>query len=186
MLEYSRDIQAEKQFIIVDACNSGAAGQALAFRNGPEEEKAIAILARSTGTHFLFASTADQLAKEIPEIGHGVMTYAILDAMSGGGGKLTTEEGISVRDISNYTEEQVPIFSELYTPNKVAQYPIFCSYGQDFPLILPGEHINIKKLKGKYDDYSIEELEEMKMQAIEEEDYLKANEIKQEINKRNK
>ena len=186
LLEYSRDIQAEKQFIIVDACNSGAAGQALAFRSGPEEQKAIAILARSTGTHFLFASTADQLAKEIPEIGHGVMTYAILDAMSGGGGKLTTEEGISVRDISNYTEEQVPIFSELYTPNKVAQYPIFCSYGQDFPLILPGEHINIKKLKGKYDDYSIEELEEMKMQAIEEEDYLKANEIKQEINKRNK
>ena len=186
LLEYSRDIQAEKQFIIVDACNSGAAGQALAFRNGPEEEKAIAILARSTGTHFLFASTADQLAKEIPEIGHGVMTYAILDAMSGGGGEFATGEGISVKEISLYTEKRVPVFSELYTPNKVAQYPIVCSFGQDFPLILPGEHINIKKLKGKYDDYSIEELEEMKMHAIEEEDYRKAAEIKDEIDKRNK
>ena len=114
------------------------------------------------------------------------MTYAILDAMSGGGGEFATGEGISVKEISLYSEKQVPVFSELYTPNKVAQYPIVCSYGQDFPLILPGEHINIKKLKGKYEDYSIEELEEMEKNAVNERDYRKAEEIKDEIDKRNK
>ncbi|MBP7077569.1 MAG: ankyrin repeat domain-containing protein [Bacteroidales bacterium] len=185
LLFFSRDIQAEKQFLVIDACNSGAAGDLLAYRSGPEEERAIAVLARSTGTHFLFASTADQLAKEIPEIGHGVFTYSILKAMTGGDGMYSGGKSLTVKDISNYTEKQVPQLSVTYTPTKTPQYPTAYSYGQDFPLVIIGNLPDLKTLKGKYDDYSIEQLEEMKKKAAEEEDYVKANELKQEIEKRN-
>jgi len=186
LLAFSRDIPSDKQFIVIDACNSGAAANMLSYRSGPEEQRALAVLARSTGTHFLFASTADQLAKEIPQIGHGVFTYAILQAMTGGEGYFKSDAGVSVKDISNYTERKVPDISQTYIPGGVPQYPTAYSYGQDFPLVLASQTPGVKKLKGKYDDYSVEHLEEMKMQAIEEEDYLKANEIKNEIDQRKK
>ncbi|HQP04983.1 MAG TPA: ankyrin repeat domain-containing protein, partial [Bacteroidales bacterium] len=184
LLFFSRDIQAEKQFLVIDACNSGAAGDLLAYRSGPEEERAIAVLARSTGTHFLFASTANQLAKEIPEIGHGVFTYCMLKAMTGGDGIYSEGKSLTVKDISNYTEKQVPELSVTYTPTKTPQYPTAYSYGQDFPLVITGNLLDFKTLKGKYDDYSIEQLQEMKAKAIEVEDYQKADEIKKEIQKR--
>nr|MBP7077433.1 UvrB/UvrC motif-containing protein [Bacteroidales bacterium] len=163
-----------------------AAANMLSYRSGPEEQRALAVLARSTGTHFLFASTADQLAKEIPQIGHGVFTYAILQAMTGGEGYFKSDAGVSVKDISNYTERKVPDISQTYIPGGVPQYPTAYSYGQDFPLVLASQTPGVTKLKGKYDDYSIEQLQELKAKAIEEEDFLKANEIKTEIEKRNK
>ncbi|HQP04294.1 MAG TPA: ankyrin repeat domain-containing protein [Bacteroidales bacterium] len=186
LLAFSRDIPSDKQFIVIDACNSGAAANMLSYRSGPEEQRALAVLARSTGTHFLFASTADQLAKEIPQIGHGVFTYAILQAMTGGEGYFKSDAGVSVKDISNYTERKVPDISQTYIPGGVPQYPTAYSYGQDFPLVLASQTPGVTKLKGKYDDYSIEQLQELKAKAIEEEDFLKANEIKTEIEKRNK
>jgi ankyrin repeat protein len=184
LLAYSRDIPSDKQFIVIDACNSGAAANMLSYRSGPEEQRALAVLARSTGTHFLFASTADQLAKEIPQIGHGVFTYAILQAMSGGDGYFKSDAGVSVKDISNYTERKVPDISQTYIPGGVPQYPTAYSYGQDFPLVLASQAPGIKKLKGKYDDYTIDELQEMKVKAATDEDYKKADEIKMEIEKR--
>ncbi len=185
LLAFSRDIPSDKQFIVIDACNSGAAANMLSYRSGPEEQRALAVLARSTGTHFLFASTADQLAKEIPQIGHGVFTYAILQAMTGGEGYFKSDAGVSVKDISNYTERKVPDISQTYIPGGVPQYPTAYSYGQDFPLVLASQTPGVKKLKGKYDDYTMQQLEEMKKKAAEEEDYRKAAEIKDEIDKRN-
>jgi len=51
-------------------------------------------------------------------------------------------------------------------------------------LVITGNLLDFKTLKGKYDDYSIEQLQEMKAKAIEVEDYQKADEIKKEIQKR--
>lgn len=70
--EFSKNIKAQKQLFVIDACQSGGAMQSLAMR-GAAEEKAIAQLARSTGTYFIAASGTEQFATEVAELGHGVL-----------------------------------------------------------------------------------------------------------------
>ncbi|MDX1463310.1 MAG: caspase family protein, partial [Marinirhabdus sp.] len=62
-------ILAQKQLYVLDACQSAGALNAMAAR-GAAEEKAIAQLARSTGTHWLTASGSEQFATEFDELGH--------------------------------------------------------------------------------------------------------------------
>ena len=50
---------------------------------GAKEEKAIAQLARSTGTHWWAASESEQVAIELQTLGHGLFTYSILQGLSG-------------------------------------------------------------------------------------------------------
>lgn len=54
-------------------CQSGGAVDMLVNR-GAVEERAIALLARSTGTYFLTASGSEQFATEVSSLGHGVFT----------------------------------------------------------------------------------------------------------------
>ena len=61
----------------MDACQSGGMTEYLALR-GAAEEKAIAQLARSTGTYWLASSNSEQFASELSTIKHGVFTYSIL------------------------------------------------------------------------------------------------------------
>src|SRR5690606_37139872 len=64
LMDFSRRISAEKQLFIMDACQSGGALKAFAQR-GAVREKALAQLARSTGTFFLTASEDAQYANEV-------------------------------------------------------------------------------------------------------------------------
>ena len=81
-----RNSQALKQIIIIDACQSETALTILAkatfFRGlGASEDKALKMLARSNGVYLIAASTKQQYAYEVPELGHGVLTYALLSAL---------------------------------------------------------------------------------------------------------
>jgi uncharacterized caspase-like protein len=44
----------------------------------PTKEKAVTMLARSNGFYLIAAATAEQYGHEVPELGHGVLTYALL------------------------------------------------------------------------------------------------------------
>lgn len=133
LLEYSKRIQAGKQMFIIDACQSGGAVDAFASR-GSGREKAIAQLARSSGTFFLLASGAMQFASEAKELGHGLFSYSILEALGGkaDGGKL--DKRITVGELKSYVENRVPELTQQYmlTP----QYPTGYSFGQDFPIVV--------------------------------------------------
>ncbi len=128
--EISEQIKAEKQLFVLDACQSGGAIEQLASR-GSEEEKAISQLAHSTGTYFITASGSQQLAGEFGELGHGVFTYAILEAFKNN--TILTDNKLTVKELTYYVEDQVPILSEKYKGNP--QYPTSYGFGQDFPLI---------------------------------------------------
>lgn len=128
--EFSKDISAEKQMFVLDACQSGGAVEYLASR-GSEEEMAISQLAHSTGTYFISASGSKQLAGEFETLGHGVFTYVILEALKG---KAATNGKITVKGLTYYVEDQVPALSEKY--KGAAQYPVSFGFGQDFPIIL--------------------------------------------------
>jgi hypothetical protein len=127
--EWSRLIPAQKQLFLLDACQSARALDAVAVR-GAAQEKAIAQLARSTGTHWLAASGSSQFASEVEELGHGVFTYALIQALKGaadsGDGRVT------VNELKSYLEAQVPELTQTY--KGIPQYPASFGSGQDFPL----------------------------------------------------
>ncbi len=133
ILELSKSIAARKQMFILDACQSGGALTAFNAR-GASREKAIAQLARSTGTFFLLASGAIQYASEAKDLGHGIFTYAILEALGGKADGGSMDEKITANEIKSYVEGRVPELTRQYmlTP----QYPTGYAYGQDFPVVI--------------------------------------------------
>jgi WD40 repeat protein len=127
---FSIKIKAQKQVFILDACQSSGAIESFSSR-GAAEEKAIAQLARSTGTHWLTAAGSEQFASEFAQLGHGVFTFALLQAFAGGADN-NGDGKITIKEIDAFLQDQVPILTEKYrgTP----QYPSSYGFGQDFPV----------------------------------------------------
>jgi uncharacterized caspase-like protein len=99
---------------------------------GFEDRKALSQLSRSTGVHIVAASTKDQFAAEVKELGHGVFTYTLLEGLSGkAAGK---GDSVTVRKQMSYVEEQLPEITKKY--KQEAQYPVVDSRGMDFPLVI--------------------------------------------------
>lgn len=129
---FSKDIKAQKQLFILDACQSAGALEQVVASRGLAEEKAIAQLARATGTHWLTASGSEQFASEFSQLGHGTFTYVLLEALSGKAD--TGDKKITVNEIDAYLQEQVP---EVTTKFKgTPQYPASYGFGNDFPIMM--------------------------------------------------
>jgi uncharacterized caspase-like protein len=129
--QFSKDIKAQKQLFILDACQSAGALDQIVAARGAAEEKAIAQLARATGTHWLTASGSEQFASEFSQLGHGTFTYVLLEALSGKADK-GGDKKITVKELDAYLQEQVPEITAKYkgTP----QYPASYGFGNDFPI----------------------------------------------------
>lgn len=125
------NISAQKQLILLDACHSGGAVKTLAAR-GAAEEKAIFQLARSSGIVLISASGTEQFATEFKQLGHGVFTYTLLEALDGKADGGSGDKKITVGEIKTFMEDRVPQTSKKYGGN--AQYPTGFSSGQDFPI----------------------------------------------------
>jgi len=130
---FSMTIKAQKQLFILDACQSGGMTEHIAAR-GQEEEKAIAVLARSTGTYWFSASGSEQFATEFAQIGHGVYTFAILLGLQGQADAGSKDKQITVQELDVFIKEKVPELSEKYKGQ--SQYPKSYGGGDDFPLII--------------------------------------------------
>jgi hypothetical protein len=131
--QMSKDIKAQKQLFILDACQSAGALEVVAAGSrGAAEEKAIAQLARSTGTQWLTASGSEQFASEFSQLGHGSFTYCLLQAFKGDANP--TDKKLTVKQLDAYLQTKVPEITQKYkgTP----QYPASYSYGNDFPIII--------------------------------------------------
>lgn len=123
-----KNIKAQKVLVLIDACKSGAV--LLAFR-GFEDRKALSQLSRATGVHVVAASSKDQFAAEVKDLGHGVFTYTLLEGLNG---KAASKgENVTVRKLMGYIEEQLPELTKKY--RQEAQYPVVDSKGMDFPLV---------------------------------------------------
>ena len=133
LLDFSKEIAAQKQLFILDACHSGGALNELAMR-GNGREKAIAQLARNTGTFFLTASQDVQYANESGDLKHGLFTYALLEIIGGVNQENQLDKKITINEIKTYVEERVPELSEKYHGSP--QYPTSYSFGQDFPIVI--------------------------------------------------
>jgi WD40 repeat protein len=130
--KFSKDLKAQKQLFVFDACQSGGLVEMLASR-GALEERAIAQLARSTGTYWIAASGSEQFATEFATLGHGLFTYVILQGLQGEADG-NSDQKITVEELSSYVKDKLPEFSEKYKGE--AQYPNSFGYGMDFPIYI--------------------------------------------------
>jgi WD40 repeat protein len=65
--------------LVIDACNSGQALEAEEKRRGPMNSKGLAQLAYEKGMYVLTASQSFQAAQEARQLGHGLLTYALVE-----------------------------------------------------------------------------------------------------------
>jgi uncharacterized caspase-like protein len=140
--EAIRGIASLKEVLILDSCQSEAALPALAkllmFRSLESvETKATRMLARSNGVYLIAASTKQQYAIEVPELGHGVLAYTLLSALGEQGPPLasTSPDGlVTIHSLLQYVNSRVPEISAKYHEK---QYPVSAEIGMDFPLSVP-------------------------------------------------
>ncbi len=126
--QYAVDIKAQKQLFILDACQSAGAFENMLSSNG-DQQKNIAMVARSTGTHWMAASGSKQFANEFSSLGHGAFTYVLLKALQG---EAASNKMITVNGLKNYLQVKVPELMKKY--NGSEQYPASYGYGSDFPV----------------------------------------------------
>ena len=126
-------IKAVKQMVLMDACQSGGATELLATR-GAMEEKAMAQLSRSAGIHVLSAAGSEQFATEYKEIGHGLFTYVLLEALNGKADGAPQDGVVTVYELKSYLDALVPEYSKKHKGQ--LQFPYTFSRGQDFPVSL--------------------------------------------------
>jgi WD40 repeat protein len=131
--EKLKHIKALKQLIIMDACQSGGSVELLASR-GAGEERAIAQLSRTAGIHVMAAAGSEQFASEFTELGHGVFTYVLLEALEGAADGAPKDGKVTIYELKSYIDDQVPEKSK-HLKGK-PQYPFTFSRGQDFPIVI--------------------------------------------------
>lgn len=76
-------LRARHIALIIDACHSGQVLEADEWRVGPMNSRGLAQLAWEKGMEILTASQSDQFAMEMKSLGHGLLTYALLEGFSG-------------------------------------------------------------------------------------------------------
>src|SRR6266404_1677410 len=72
-------VDAGRLLLVIDACNSGQALEAEEKRRGPMNSKGLAQLADEQGMYILTAAQSYQAAQEASRLGHGFLTYALVE-----------------------------------------------------------------------------------------------------------
>ena len=108
------DLDVSNLVLVIDACNSGQALEAEEKRRGPMNSKGLAQLAYEKGMYILTAAQGYQAALESAQLGHGYLTYALVEE-----GLKTViadtspkDNFISVREWLDFATERVPQLQE--------------------------------------------------------------------------
>ena len=125
-------IAARKALLIFDTCESGTLTEDTSLagaRGGLQQAAAIGRLIQATGRLWLTAAAGDKPARE-GHHGHGVFTYALLDAL--GRGDRNGNDLIEISEIVGHIDAVVPDISEKRWGQR--QVPQRSVVGNDFPL----------------------------------------------------
>ena len=122
-------INAQRIFLLMDSCKSGAALNAFSEFDA---HKPFALLSRATGIHVGAAATGRQSARELSKIKHGVFTYTLLEAVSGAADNNPANGDITVSEVLSYVKNSMPDVIKKY--GIPPQSPIISSRGMNFKL----------------------------------------------------
>ena len=103
-------LQAGQLVLVIDACNSGQALEAEEKRRGPMNSKGLAQLAYEKGMYILTAAQSYQAALETSQLGHGYLTFSLVEeGLKKGMADVGQKDGlVSVREWFDYAVERVP------------------------------------------------------------------------------
>ena len=103
-------VPAGRILLVVDACNSGQALESEERRRGPINAKGLAQLAYEKGMYILAAAQGYQAALEAVKLGHGYLTYALVEEglKAKSADFLPADGTVMVREWLNYASRRVP------------------------------------------------------------------------------
>jgi len=107
-------LDAGQMIMVIDACNSGQALESEEKRRGPMNSKGLAQLAYEKGMYILTAAQSYQAANEAVRLGHGYLTYALIEE----GLKTTAADSqprdgrVLIREWLNYVTARVPAMQQ--------------------------------------------------------------------------
>ena len=107
-------IAATSMLMVIDACNSGQALEAEEKRRGPMNSKGLAQLAYEKGMYILTAAQSYQAALEAAELGHGLLTYALVEeGLKTAAADNEPKDGVvNAREWLDFATERVPQMQE--------------------------------------------------------------------------
>jgi uncharacterized caspase-like protein len=102
-------IDAGKLVLVIDACNSGQALDEEEKRRGPMNSKGLAQLAYEKGMYILTASQSFQQALEVDRLGHGLLTFALVEeGLDTSAAMPPGNTDLGVREWLDYAARRVP------------------------------------------------------------------------------
>jgi len=117
-------IEAERVVAFLDACYSGAAGgrtfTSKKTRAGSVDDLFLERLTRSKGRAIITASRTTEVSIELPELGHGIFSYYLVEGLKGAA-DLNRDGIVSLQELYEYVEQQVTAKSRSVGGN---QHPV--------------------------------------------------------------
>jgi uncharacterized caspase-like protein len=112
--ESVESLAAGSLLMVIDACNSGQALEAEEKRRGPMNSKGLAQLAYEKGIYILTAAQSYQAALEAAQLGHGLLTYALVEeGLKTAVADNEPKDGIlNAREWLDFATERVPQMQE--------------------------------------------------------------------------
>jgi hypothetical protein len=103
-------IEAERVVVFLDSCYSGAAGgrtfASKKTRSAHVDDLFLERLTRSKGRAIITASRPAEVSIELPELGHGIFTYYLVQGLKGAA-DLNRDGIVSLQELYEYVEQQV-------------------------------------------------------------------------------
>ncbi len=123
-------IDAGEMVLVIDACQSGKTLESDDPRHGPMNSQGLAQLAYEKGMNILAAAQGDQAAKELSQLGHGLLTYALVEeGLKQAKADYAPQDGqIVLREWLDYTTQRLPQL-QLEGMQRLA------SLGRDVPIV---------------------------------------------------
>jgi len=100
--------------LVIDACNSGQALEAAEKRRGPMNSRGLAQLAYEKGMYVLTAAQSYQAAMEAAKLGHGYLTYALVEeGLKTSAADVEPADGqVFLKEWLDYATQRVPQMQE--------------------------------------------------------------------------
>ncbi len=120
LTDWLQDLDVSSMTMIIDACHSGAAS-GKEFKPGPMDSPGLGQLAYYKKMRLLFASQAASTAQERESLGHGLLTYALLNeglASDGRADSAPKDKVVKLTEWLKFARDQVPRLDSGDSANK--------------------------------------------------------------------
>jgi hypothetical protein len=138
-----RDVDAGDMLMVIDACQSSAAWEREGFKPGPMGSRGLGQLAYDKGMRILAAAQADDVALEINQLKHGLLTFALVrDGIEARKADFLPKDGkLTLTESLAYCLQRVPKLYEAIIKRELPK--LFREEGGRGPTVT-GEQLSLK------------------------------------------